>query len=61
MQYLLQAAENGHRAAMIEMARALDTGTEREEGDDATGPTTDTKYTTIYMYVHVIAKKNSLM
>ena len=51
MQYLLQAAENGHRAAMIEMARALDTGTEREERDDATGSTTDTKYTTIYMYV----------
>ena len=26
MKYLLQAAESGHRAAMIEIARALDSG-----------------------------------
>ena len=26
MKYLLQAAESGHRAAMIEVARALDVG-----------------------------------
>ena len=31
MEYLLQAAQNGHRAAMIELARALDTGRTEEQ------------------------------
>lgn len=35
MQYLLQAAESRHRAAMIEMARALDSG-RTEEHDEGT-------------------------
>ena len=31
MQYLREAAEGGHRAAMIELAKTLDTGGEGED------------------------------
>ena len=48
MEYLLQAAENGHRAAMIELARALDTG--RTEEQENGSIQSDSKYIHTVIY-----------
>ena len=60
MKYLLQAAESGHRAAMIEIARALDSGEAGELCADVEeeGSGSNSRY---YMRCTLIGKLTCMM
>ena len=44
MKYLLQAAKSGHRAAMIEVARALDVGEQRVDLEEEDSQSNVSRY-----------------